>query len=164
MKKVVLFSTYPAKLTWRVDPTWSVELTWRAGPGRVRRGTQGHVAKPREPMRYKVVQTRGMGHVSPHERPGGATSQGADRWSAHELVWDANAWEYWDSNANALRPCTIYNHRFCLLSLCGTMFLQNLSFTSDVAAQGTSDAIAMLASHGRGVHRIDDQTRAQKRH
>ena len=44
------------------------------------------------------------------------------------------------------------------------MFLRNLSFAGDREAQGTPDAIAMRPSRGRGVHWIDDQTRAQKVH
>ena len=36
-----------------VDDTWREELTWRAGPVRMRRGTQGHVAEPREPTRHR---------------------------------------------------------------------------------------------------------------
>ena len=39
----------------------------------MRRGTQGHVAEPREPTQHKVAQTRGRGHASPRGRPGGAT-------------------------------------------------------------------------------------------
>ena len=44
-----------------------------AGPARMRRGTQSHVAEPRKPTRCKVEQTRGRGHTSPRGRPGGAT-------------------------------------------------------------------------------------------
>ena len=52
-----LFSTEPA------DDTWRTELMWRAGPARMRRGTQGHVAEPREPTRHAgdaQVHTCGM--------------------------------------------------------------------------------------------------------
>ena len=53
------------------------ELTWHSEPARMRHGTQGHVAEPREPTRClggtEEARTRGRGHTSPRGRPGGAT-------------------------------------------------------------------------------------------
>ena len=55
-----LFSARPAEDTWRA------ELMWSAGPARMRRGTQGHVAEPREPAwragGTKVAQTPEVPH------------------------------------------------------------------------------------------------------
>ena len=45
LQKRGLFSTGPAEDTWRA------ELRWCAGPARMRRGTQGHVAELRKPTR-----------------------------------------------------------------------------------------------------------------
>ena len=50
--------------------TWHTRLTWRVGPARMRRGTQGHVAKPARP-------TCRAGGVS-GRRPCGSTGVHAD--------------------------------------------------------------------------------------
>ena len=69
-----LISAGSAEDTWRAELTWPVELA------RMRRGTQGHVAKPHEPTRgAHVAQTRGRDHASPRGCPSGATWQGANR-------------------------------------------------------------------------------------
>ena len=46
---------------------------WRAGPTRIRHGTQGHVAAPRRPTRGGGADTW-QGHGSPRGRPGGGTT------------------------------------------------------------------------------------------
>ena len=63
---------------------WHGKLMWCVEPARMRRGTQGHVAEPREPA-------QGLGGVDtwqgPCGRPGGAMWQsGAGIWRAHGLV------------------------------------------------------------------------------
>ena len=34
-----------------LEDTWRAELTWFVEPAQMRRGTQGHMAEPREPTR-----------------------------------------------------------------------------------------------------------------
>ena len=110
-----------------------------------------------------VAWARGRGHASPRGRPGGTTWQSGG-WHL-EGPWVCGPWlGVWGGNANALRRPLLYTHLFRFLSPYGTMFLWNFSFEGDMAAQWASDTITMRPWRGRGVHRIVDQTRAQKGH
>ena len=74
MQKEGLFSARPAEDTSRT------KLTWRVGPAQMRRGTQGHVAEPREPTwragGAQEARTRVRGHASPRGHTTSATWQG----------------------------------------------------------------------------------------
>ena len=141
-----------------------MELKWCAGLARMRRGTQGHVAEPREPTRLKVGRKRGRGHGSPCGCPGGTT------WREGGLQVEgprvSRPWlVIWVGNANALHRPSFYTRLFLPFSPCGTMFSRNFFFSAGrVAVRDVSDVIAMHPSRGRGVHRIVYQTRAQNKH
>ena len=106
--------------------TGPAELTWRVGPARMRHGTQGHVAEPREPTRRlcgaEVVRTRGKAtrvhadaQVAPHgERVIGLAGEGP-RVSGPWL-------DSWGGNARALFYPMLYTQVFCLFLPCGTLF------------------------------------------
>ena len=138
------FSTGPTEDTWRA------ELRWCAGPARMRRGTQGHVAELRKPTWHasdaQVARTRGRGHASPRGRPGGTT------W--HEGGWQVKGpwviepWlDSWGGNAIALNRPAFYTHCFLSFSPCGTMFLFYFEISGYVAASRALDPIASCIAH-----------------
>ena len=121
-----------------------MELPWRAGPARMRRGTQGHVAEPREPTRHaggaQVARTRGRGHGSPRRRLGGATWQGDWHLEGPRVSWPSLG--VWGGNANALGRPLLYTHLFRLFPLCGTIFPRSSLCAGHVVERDASDAIA----------------------
>ena len=121
---------------------WHAKLTWRTGPARMRHGTQGHVAKPREPTRHldgaEEERTRGRGHTSPRRRPGGTTWQ-CEGWQVKGPRVSGPWLVYWGGNARALLHSLFYTRMFSLFPPCGTMFPRNFFFAGHVAERGASD-------------------------
>ena len=80
----------------------------------MRRGMQGHVAGPREPMRgaggAQVARTRGVGHTSPRGCPGDATWQGG--WHLEGPRVSGPWLGVWGGNANVLSRSSFYTYTF----------------------------------------------------
>ena len=85
----------------------------------MRRGTQGHVAEPREPTRRlggtKEARMRGRGHASPCGRPRGRhVARGGWHLKGPRV---SGPWlGVWGGNANALYRPTYYTHTFLFFS------------------------------------------------
>ena len=87
----------------------------------MRRGTQGHLAEPREAQ--VGPEWRGHvagGHASPRRRPGGALWQGG--WQVKGPGVSGPWLEYWGGKTIALNRPRSYTQDFRPFSPCGTNF------------------------------------------
>ena len=112
------------------------------GPARMQRGTQGHVAEPREPTcrlgDAKEARTRGRGHTSPHGRLRGRHVVRGGWHLKGPLV--SGPWlGVWGSNANAFSRPTFYTRYSLPFLPCGTMFPGKFVFAGHVAASQMLD-------------------------